>query len=90
MAHMQVLNLLSYMTPPPGGDFYPTTPAELLRDLRCFAELLEADWYDREARASLLWQLGSLIQALDQAAKGKAVLRAEDGSSGEVYYAIAG
>ena len=86
---MQVLNLLASMTPPPGGEFYRATTAELLRDLRCLAELLEGNWYNPEVRAALLWQLASLAQALGQASQGKQVLRAEDGGSGEVYYAVA-
>jgi hypothetical protein len=86
---MQVLNLVDYMTCPPKDDFYPITTSELLDDIAAYVRLLGQWWYDREARDGLLWQLETAVQALACAAGGAVVLRAEDGSSGEVYYAVA-
>jgi hypothetical protein len=85
---MQVLNLVDYMTAPPAADFYRITTHELLDDIATYVKLLNQWWYDREARDGLLWQLETAVQALVCAADGAVVLRAEDGSSGEIFYAI--
>jgi hypothetical protein len=86
---MQVLNLVDYMTSPPADDFYRVTTGDLLNDVAKYAKLLRQWWYDQESRNSLLWQLETVVQALVCVADGAVVLRAEDGSSGEVFYAVA-
>ena len=86
---MQVLNLVDYMTSPSADDFYRVTISELFDDVAEYTNLLRQWWYDKESRYSLLWQLETSVQALACAADGAVVLRAEDGSSGEVYYAVA-